>query len=65
MSENNNLEVVKNWIKAANAHDPQQIGAALYPTEFVWELGTNSTKRQGSCRGSMEILLRCISGFSF
>ena len=43
MSDQENLEIVQEWIAAINDHDADRLAATL-DEDFVWELGESSTK---------------------
>ena len=48
MSDQENLEIVQEWIAAINDHDADRLAATL-DEDFVWELGESSTKGRDCC----------------
>ena len=49
MSEQENLQVVEEWVAAINARDADRLAATL-GEDFVWELGESSTSGRDASR---------------
>ena len=63
-SNNSNLEVVKEWIDAANAHDVKQIVSTLHP-KFEYELEYSTVKGKGGAEEGWKLFFDAFTDFHY
>lgn len=64
MPDNKNLELVKNWVEAVNAHDIKQIINTLHQ-DYEYDIDYKSIKGRDTAEGAWKIFLDAFTDFHY